>query len=164
MKLRTNIYNRFGNYGFRLKKEVLLNMISALLILLFLYAATNKLLDYQKFKVQIGQSPILTDYAGFVAWFIPGIEIFIVLALVFDKTKLIGLYASFSLMTMFTAYIVVILNFAERVPCSCGGILDKLGWTEHLIFNIAFVLLALIALIIQTNITEENKRSNTSAQ
>jgi hypothetical protein len=35
----------------------------------------------------------------------------------------------------FTTYIILILNFSSFIPCSCGGILEKLGWTEHLIFN-----------------------------
>lgn len=50
---------------------------------------------------------------------------------------------------MFTAYIVIILHFSYFVPCSCGGILEKLGWTEHLIFNVVFVLLAIVAILLQ---------------
>lgn len=125
-------------------------VISYLFIVLFLYAAANKLLDFQKFKVQLGQSPLLTDYAVVIAWFTPAIEILISIMLVFKRTLLAGLYASFGLMILFTTYIIVILNFAERVPCSCGGILDQLGWTEHLIFNIFFVLAGLIAIVLQS--------------
>lgn len=135
-------------------KQIMIDIICYLFVLLWLYAATNKLMDFQKFKVQVGQSPILTDYAIIIAWIIPTIEIVISIMLVFRRTLLAGLYASFSLMLMFTAYIVIILNFAERVPCSCGGILEKMGWTEHLIFNIGFVILALIAIIFQTQLNE----------
>jgi hypothetical protein len=49
-------------------------------------------------------------------------------------------------MTMFTAYIVAILKFSDFVPCSCGGVLEHLGWPEHLILNIAFTVLALIGI------------------
>lgn len=125
-------------------------LITYLFILLWLYAAANKLMDFQKFKVQIGQSPILTDYAVPIAWIIPGLEILIAIVLVFETTRLAGLYASFGLMTMFTAYIVIILGFSESIPCSCGGILEKMGWTEHLVFNSCFVLLALTGVIIET--------------
>lgn len=53
---------------------------------------------------------------------------------------------------MFTAYIIVILNYSSFVPCSCGGILEEMGWKEHLIFNIAFTILAAIAsVVIATN-------------
>jgi uncharacterized membrane protein YphA (DoxX/SURF4 family) len=47
----------------------------------------------------------------------------------------LGLYLSLILMSAFTTYIFIILNYSDFVPCSCGGILKKLGWTEHLIFN-----------------------------
>ncbi|WEK21346.1 MAG: hypothetical protein P0Y49_09350 [Candidatus Pedobacter colombiensis] len=133
-----------------MNKSLIVKLISYCFILLFLYAVANKLIDYQKFTVQIGQSPILTGYAGIIAWLVPTIEIIISLMLLFDATRVTGLYASFSLMTMFTAYIIVILNFAERVPCSCGGILEKMGWREHLVFNIAFVLLAVTAIVVQS--------------
>ncbi len=134
--------------------QIILRIITYCLALLFLYAAANKLLDYQKFTVQIGQSPILLGYAGFIAWFIPAIEIVITLLLMFPKTLLIGLYASFGLMAMFTGYIVVILNFAERVPCSCGGILDKMGWHEHLIFNSIFTIMALTGVLLRTKLNQ----------
>ncbi len=45
-------------------------------------------------------------------------------------------------MVMFCAYIYIILNYSASVPCSCGGIIEKLGWKEHLVFNLFFVLLA----------------------
>ncbi len=51
-------------------------------------------------------------------------------------------------MIAFTAYIFIILNYSSYVPCSSGGILQDLGWTEHLVFNLFFVFLALIALIL----------------
>jgi len=53
-------------------------------------------------------------------------------------------------MLMFTSYIIVILNYSSFVPCSCGGILEKIGWKEHLIFNIVFTILAATACFIVT--------------
>lgn len=133
----------------------LVKLISYLFVLLFFYAAANKLLDYQKFVVQIGQSPILTPYASLIAWLIPGAELLIAIALVFNRTLLAALYASLSIMMMFTAYIVIILNLAERIPCNCGGILGKLQWHEHLVFNIFFVLLAWWAIVAYTKLQVE---------
>ncbi|MBT1701297.1 hypothetical protein KK083_30675 [Fulvivirgaceae bacterium PWU4] len=133
-----------------MKKNTAVEVICFLLILLFVYAAVNKLMDVQKFRVQIGQSPFLSQFARFVAWFIPVSEIIVAIMLAFQRIRVVGLYASFSLMVMFTAYIVVILNFSSHVPCSCGGILEKMGWTEHLIFNIVFTLLALLGVVLSS--------------
>jgi len=135
---------------------ILINIICYCCILLFFYAAANKLLDYQKFKVQIGQSPILTNYAGSIAWFIPSIEIIIAMLLFFSRTLIIGLYATYILMVLFTTYIIAILNFTARVPCSCGGILEKMGWHEHLIFNFTFVIMVFLAIVLHTKATVSN--------
>ena len=128
----------------------LIEIIVALLILLFIYASASKLLDYQKFRVQLGQSPLLTALAGWVSWVIPSLEIIISIMLAFPKSRLIGLYASFSLMVMFTAYIIAITKFSDYVPCSCGGVLQNMSWNQHLVFNIGFVLLAVAGIILHS--------------
>ncbi len=129
-------------------KKILIEIICILFIILFVYAAMSKLLVFDEFKIQIGQSPVLTTYTNWVAWTIPGIEIIISIMLAIPLFRLPGLYASYTLMIMFTAYIIIILNFSDFVPCSCGGVLEKLGWTAHLIFNIAFIALAFIGILI----------------
>lgn len=134
-------------------KKIFVEIVCLLYILLFVYAAVSKLLDFENFQVQIGQSPLLSAFAGWVAWGVPVLELLIVLFLVIPRLRLAGLIACFTLMVMFTAYIVIILNFSSFVPCSCGGIHEKMGWTEHLVFNLAFVLLAVIAILI---ITKQN--------
>jgi hypothetical protein len=130
------------------KREILVQSISCLLILLFVYAAGSKLMDHTKFRVEIGKSPLLTAFAGLVAWAIPIIEISIALLLSFTRTRLLGLYASFTLMVLFTAYIGWILRFSPYVPCSCGGVLQKLNWTTHLWFNIFFVGISALGVLI----------------
>lgn len=144
---------------FRVNHKMVVFVISRLFILLYLYAALNKILDFEKFKVQLGQSPILTDYAWIIAWLIPGIEIIISILLLFQRTLVIGLYSAFGLMVMFTAYIIVILNFADRIPCSCGGILERMGWNAHLVFNIGFVFLGIVGVITQSKIQEKQAMS-----
>ncbi|HZY81377.1 MAG TPA: MauE/DoxX family redox-associated membrane protein [Cyclobacteriaceae bacterium] len=120
------------------RRAVAIDIICALFILLFLYASVTKLLDYQEFRVQLGKSPIITSFAPLVAWFIPVLEILVSIMLIFQRTRLAGLYLSFGLMTMFTFYIIAITQFSDYIPCSCGGVLQNMGWTEHLVFNIAF--------------------------
>jgi len=119
-----------------------------LFILLFVYAAVSKLLEYENFAVQIGQSPLLSAYAGLLAWLVPALEIIIAFLLIFRRLQFWSLFAAYVLMIMFTAYIFIMLNYSSFLPCSCGGILEKLDWTEHLIFNIGFVVLAFIAMIL----------------
>lgn len=133
---------------FKPHKQHIVSMICLLFIILFVYAACTKLLDYEKFRVQIGQSPVLTSIGGWISWLVPATELVIAGMLLMPSLRLMALYASFSLMTMFTAYIFIILHYSPFIPCSCGGILEKMGWTEHLFFNIGFVFLALIGVLL----------------
>lgn len=143
-----------------MKKNLFIEIISGAFIFLFVYAAVSKLMDMEKFAAQIGQSPILTDMNYFIAWFIPLSEIGISLLLARKVTRLIGLYASFGMMVLFTAYITAILSFSEHIPCSCGGVLERLTWKEHLAFNSIFIGLAGVAIIILSK--QKNRKYHVS--
>ena len=132
----------------RITKTTILDTIVLLLMVLFIYAATIKLLEYDLFKAQIGKSPLITEYAGMLSWIVPSVELIISVMLFIPKFRLFGLYCAFSLMFAFTAYIAFIITFSPYVPCSCGGILSSMGWTEHLIFNIVFTLLAVTGIVL----------------
>jgi len=127
--------------------------------LLFVYAAVSKGLDYDNFVSQLGQSPLLSAFATWVAWLVPLLEIVLAIALLTPKTRFCALFGSYNLMIMFSAYIYIILNYSPFIPCSCGGILEKMGWTEHLAFNIAFVLLGFFAILIDTSYLNSNPRT-----
>ncbi|WP_188651702.1 MauE/DoxX family redox-associated membrane protein [Yeosuana aromativorans] len=126
----------------------LIEIICFLFIFLFSYAATSKLMDFDRFKIQIGLSPLLTVYAGWIAWVIPFVELLLALMLAIPRYRLAALYGSLGLMSFFTMYIIGILNFSDHVPCSCGGILESLGWQEHLVLNIVFWGLAVIGIMV----------------
>ncbi|MFB9080216.1 MauE/DoxX family redox-associated membrane protein [Flavobacterium procerum] len=132
-------------------KKIIVDVVCLLYILLFVYAAVSKILDFEKFQVQLGQSPLFSAFAGWISWSVLLSEFIIVFFLLIPKTKMRALYAGFCLMSMFSAYIFIMLYFSSFIPCSCGGILEKMSWTQHLIFNLLFVLLAGVALWIDYN-------------
>lgn len=131
-------------------KAFLVGLICNLLILLFVYAAINKWLDFQKFQIQVGQSPMLTIFAPVIVWLVPILEILISILLSIPVTRLTGLYASFSLMIIFSSYIVAITRFSAYTPCSCGGVIQNLSWSQHLLFNMGFVLISLAGIVLQS--------------
>lgn len=131
-----------------MKKALVIEIIASLLIILFVYTALSKLLDYQTFKGQLAKSPYISPFAGLTAWALPAGELLIVGALLLTRTRLIGLYASFALMLLFTIYIYVMLHYSPYVPCSCGGVLSQLSWEQHLLFNIVFTILALTGIVL----------------
>lgn len=138
-------------------KQLLIDFIPILLIILFSYAAVSKLIDHENFYVQLGQSPLLTYFAPWLAWTMPIQELGVAVLLLIPKFRATGLYWSYTLMALFTIYIITILNFSSYIPCSCGGILEHMSWTTHLFFNIGFTILTIIAILLKPNINSITK-------
>lgn len=138
----------------KITAKTILDAIVFLLMLLFIYAAVFKLLDFSSFKIYIGASPIGKSLAVTFALGIPLVELCVAYLLFTPRFRRIGLYASLLLMLGFTAYIgyYALFDIAQR-PCACGGILNNMEWTEHLIFNIVFVLLAVVGIVLHINKT-----------
>lgn len=139
-------------------KTRFVEFVSYFFILLFCYASISKIMDFENFQIQIGQSPLLSAYAGIVSYSVIIVEILISLLLIFERTRISALYAATALMSAFTIYIYLILNYSDFVPCSCGGILEDLGWTEHLIFNIFCVTIGVASVILQERIKTNGLR------
>lgn len=119
-----------------------IEVIKSLLILLFVYASISKLLDYDRSRGQMMNQVFPAAIAAFLVWAVPVAELMTAALLVFNRTTLSGLYTALALMTAFTIYItLVLLHVFGRVPCSCGGVLQKMGWVPHLFFNLFFLLL-----------------------
>ena len=93
-------------------------------------------------------SPLIGAKAQFISWMLPLVELIIAALLVTQKTQRVGLYASLFLMIFFTAYILHMLLFSVKLPCSCGGVLKSMTWQEHFAFNIFFTCLALVGVIV----------------
>lgn len=127
-------------------RNIIVEIITALFILLFVYAAVSKFIDHQRFTAQIRQTPFLKTFAVWIAWVIPIVEIVISIMLAIPRLRSYGLYSSFSLMLLFTSYIIVITKFSSYIPCSCGGVLEKMSWNQHLVFNIFFTFIAVIGI------------------
>src|SRR5258707_8840986 len=132
------------------RRQVVLESISALLIMLFLYASISKFLDFQRFFGEMNNQPLPNSWTPFLIWTIPSLEIAISVVLIFERTRMVGFIASLTLMTLFTIYaVVILLHFFAYVPCSCGGVIRKLTWPQHLVFNAFFVFLSVMGIILQ---------------
>jgi putative oxidoreductase len=121
------------------QRKTFVEIISALLILLFTYTAISKLIGFEDFKYFLKQSPLIGESrVNFVSIALPAFELFISLLLFIPKQRMRGLWLSFITMTFFTIYIAYMLLYVPNLPCSCGGVLQNMTWTQHLYFNIFF--------------------------
>lgn len=122
-----------------------INVVSYFFILLFIYAAVSKMLDFNNFQVQLGQPPLLNTYTKPLAYMVALAELVVAGLLCYRRTQQLGLALCFWMMLVFSAYILWLLVRDSALPCSCGGLLQLMSWPQHLVFNLVFLLLAAMA-------------------
>jgi len=133
-----------------MKRKIIIEIISSLLILLFLYASVSKWLAFKVFIGEMNNQPFPNWMTPWLVWSIPLIEIGIVAGLILEKTRLFAFYTSLFLMLAFTIYTVAILMHTFKyIPCSCGGVIRKLTWPQHLVFNLFFVGISVVGIILK---------------
>lgn len=123
------------------KKLLAKNLIASLFIFLFVYTGLTKFINIESFKTALGSSSILKPVAGILSFAVPLTELAISTLLFIPVSRRIGFLCSMILMGLFSVYIMAMLLFASELPCSCGGIIQQMNWTQHLIFNIVFTIL-----------------------
>lgn len=124
------------------KSQLIEEVITVMSICLWIYAAVSKLADFETFQRQMSKQVFGFGFENLLTWMLPTIELFAVALLIFSNTRFLGFLLSFSLMAVFTAYIILVISgFFPRIPCTCGGILGNMGWHQHLYFNLFFLLL-----------------------
>jgi hypothetical protein len=127
-------------------REAIVFGICLIAVFLFLYTASNKIIDHISFFKGLKKVEIIWPYALIVSWLVPISEIVVAIMLLFPKTMRVGLYCFLILMIVFTGYILSMLLWAEKLPCRCGGVIEKLTWVQHVWFNLTFIILAVLGL------------------
>lgn len=136
----------------------LIALFSLLLTILFVYTAVSKLVHLDLFQWRLERMPYISPYASLISWGVPFVELVIAGLLSFRRYQIMAFYASFILLGLFTTYIIVVLKYSDSIPCSCGGVISALGWRDHILLNILFMVFALLGILwskeqynIQTN-------------
>ncbi|MEJ5144709.1 MauE/DoxX family redox-associated membrane protein [Sphingobacterium sp. MYb388] len=138
-------------------KTLFVDSIAILFIILWVYAAVSKLFDYNNFSIELGKAPLLSGFAPVIAVGIPFLEIALAIMLLVERTKFIALVLSSSLLLLFTVYLFIILNYSSYIPCSCGGILGRLGYKEHIFFNLILFALGIASILLYQKENQHNQ-------
>lgn len=142
-----NTLNKPSNFRLNTKsREMIMDIGVYLFIILFMYTAASKLFTIKSFASTLAKSPLIGSLNMFVAWSIPLVEIAISLVLIIPKYRKTGMRAALLLMTIFTIYLSYMILSSSKLPCHCGGVINKMSWQQHIWFNIGFILLALTGL------------------
>lgn len=115
------------------------------------YAAISKLAGWQEFYHQINEISFFKGIGWWIAILVPTVELIIVGLLIAPKRRLLGLYSAFFIMLSFTVYIYVLRHFGNNIVCSCGGIISTLTAKQHFWFNMGFMVLAGIGVMLHSD-------------
>jgi putative oxidoreductase len=104
----------------------------------------SKFLDFEQSTGEMLKQPFPHWSARIFVWEVPSMEILIVFAFIvgafnLERLRTVTLWVSFVLMSLFAIYTgSILLHFSPYVPCSCGGVIKHLTWTQHLFFQSLF--------------------------
>lgn len=129
-------------------KEIIIDGIRYLFIFLFIYTAYSKGTDYSGFGKSLARYSTIERYADPIAGLVIAAEVFVSGLLLFPKTQRLGLIASLILMLTFTISLLLMVFTMDTQFCSCGGVLNSMGAKEHIWFNIGFIALAIIGIML----------------
>ena len=127
-------------------------LLHIILASLFAYTAYEKIMDHERFMNGIAKVEIIGRFSFFISSAVPIAELVIAVLILIPNTARIGLWSFLALMVIFTVYILIALIWANKLPCHCGGVIETLTWTEHLWFNIGFILLTLVAVHLEKSL------------
>lgn len=140
------ITNRLRFHVSEQTRERTIIVIRWVCMALFVYTAYAKIIDHDRFLKGLTRVHLISGFAVVISFLVPLTEIIIALLLLIPKTSKWGLYSFTTLMLIFTGYIISALIWEKKLPCHCGGAIEKLSWSQHIWFNIAFIALAIFAL------------------
>jgi hypothetical protein len=126
----------------------MLEGICILLFSLFAYTAINKIYDIHHILIVMPSYPLIKPISSWLPFVIIAVEIGLAMLLLWPGKRGIALYGSFVVMFAFTAYVIILLSTASYLPCTCGGIVQKLTWKQHLYVNFAFLILAFMGIVL----------------
>lgn len=124
----------------KISRAGIIEIIALLLAFLFVYTGLSKVMDWEQTKSGLYNQVFPIWVSQLLLYLLPVMEITTAILLVIPKFRALGLRLSVILLACFTLYILLILTgIFGRIPCSCGGVIDSLGWWEHLVFNLVFL-------------------------
>ncbi|RZJ87633.1 MAG: hypothetical protein EOO20_15605, partial [Chryseobacterium sp.] len=123
-------------------KDLVVFIICLICIFLFLTSAYDKISEHSKFVRGLSKVAYIGGYAELIGWLVPATEVAMSILLINPKTHKLGLIGFIATMAVFTAYILSMILWAEKLPCHCNLIIEKLTWGQHIWFNLIFIVIA----------------------
>jgi hypothetical protein len=129
-----------------MKKLMLVQLIAALLIIIFGYAALTKITAIPRYAYVLSMAAVTEHFPSWFAYGIPIGELLVCTLLMLPGTRKMGLYISLAALIIFTVYITSLLLFSAELPCNCGGLLEQFTWPQHVALNTMLIVVNILAI------------------
>ncbi len=135
---------KFRNLKCR-KTDSFLFVLELFFIALFTYTALEKLLDFDIWIIKLFKTGFFSlSFSYFLGMGVPIAEFIIVFCLIFQLKFCYQI--NFFFILVLTLYLIFYHYFSLSENCSCGGLLEKLDFVSHLLFNIGLLFLSSVLL------------------
>lgn len=122
---------------------------TSLLVLLWSLSAGGKLADFNHFEATLNKQLFSKEFSEFLLYAVPASEMAAAFLLLSTQTRLIGFITSLMLLSLFTAYIgLILIGYYNKIPCACISIIAGMGFKAHFFFNLFFLAVATMGFIL----------------
>lgn len=128
-------------------KKTISEIIIFVLLVMWVYTFFSKIFDFDTFRRQINGAYILSAGTPILPYILQFLHLALIVMLLAKGWTKIGLMTSFSVLLLYTAYLVYILKFAPSIPCSCIAVFKGMIWQDQLYFNFIALAINIIGLI-----------------
>lgn len=128
-------------------KSILIHTPYSILIFIWGYTGLEKLIGFEQSRKAFYNQTFPAELAEILSYSVPITELLIATLLLFSVTRWWGYLGSALLLTVFITYVGLIwVGAFPRVPCNCAGIIESLGWGEHLVLNLGLIGISVLGL------------------
>ena len=121
-----------------------LNIMEYAIIGLFIYSALTKIISPFEFQVKLVKASYLPiSVIPLITWMLPAGEVIAVGLLLFKRSAGMGWMMIYGLMSFFNGHLLILHHIVPTAPCSCGGVLESIGFAEHFMLNMLITIFAL---------------------
>lgn len=102
---------------------------------------------FPKLSQSAGAVAGLEAYPGLVASGLIFLQLLAIGMICYRSYRLLGLWMTFGIVTVFTGYNGFILMDSNNLPCTCIGLFEKMTWKGNLNLNMGLMITALVGII-----------------
>lgn len=122
------------------KSVIFQKSVPMVLIFIWTFSGLEKFIRFESSRKAFLNQPMPERLEEILSFLVPGIELLLALLLLESVSRWWGYLGSILLLAVFTTYVGLIwVGAFPRVPCNCAGIIESLGWAEHLMLNIGLI-------------------------